>query len=225
MSQASEPLRPLALPLDGVRLIEASAGTGKTWTIAALYVRAVLGHGLPRPLLPPQILVVTFTEAATQELRERIRARLVEAAVAFRAGTVNEPLLGELVASYAPEQRPACARRLELAAQWMDEAAIFTIHGWSQRMLTQHAFGSGHAFAQTLEPDESELLAECVRDYWRQAFYPLDEATLAAVQAEWRTPDALLRSLLPLLGSGEATLRVDGEVLVAGEGIGGLLAA
>jgi len=53
MSPAAEPLRPLAMPLDGVRLIEASAGTGKTWTIAALYVRAVLGHGLPQPLLPP----------------------------------------------------------------------------------------------------------------------------------------------------------------------------
>jgi exodeoxyribonuclease V beta subunit len=225
MSFAVEPLRPLALPLDGVRLIEASAGTGKTWTIAALYVRAVLGHGMPQPLLPPQILVVTFTEAATQELRERIRARLVEAAAAFRSGGSTEPLLGDLIASYAPGDLSGCARRLELAAQWMDEAAIFTIHGWSQRMLTQHAFGSGHAFAQTLEPDESELLAECVRDYWRQTFYPLDEATLAAVQAEWRTPDALLRSLKPLLASGEATLRVDGQLLGVGEGLDAVLAA
>jgi exodeoxyribonuclease V beta subunit len=225
MMFAVEPLQPLALPLHGVRLIEASAGTGKTWTIAALYVRAVLGHGLPQPLLPPQILVVTFTEAATQELRERIRARLVEAATGFRAGAAGEPLLDELIGAYAPEQRPGCARRLELAAQWMDEAAIFTIHGWSQRMLTQHAFGSGHAFAQTLEPDESELLAECVRDYWRQTFYPLDEATLAAIQSEWRTPDDLLRSLKPLLAGGEATLRVDGAVLAVGEGLEALLAA
>jgi exodeoxyribonuclease V beta subunit len=224
MTFAVEPLRPLALPLDGVRLIEASAGTGKTWTIAALYVRAVLGHGVPQPLLPPQILVVTFTEAATQELRERIRARLVASAIAFRSGESAEPLMRELIAAYAPEQRSACARRLELAAQWMDEAAIFTIHGWSQRMLTQHAFGSGHAFAQTLEPDESELLAECVRDYWRQTFYPLDEATLAAVQAEWRTPDDLLRSLKPLLGAGEATLRVDGAVLGQGDDLDAVLA-
>jgi len=224
MSFAIEPLRPLELPLHGVRLIEASAGTGKTWTIAALYVRAVLGHGLPQPLLPPQILVVTFTEAATQELRERIRARLVEAATAFRAGESNEPLLGELIATYTPEQLAGCARRLELAAQWMDEAAIFTIHGWSQRMLTQHAFGSGHAFAQTLEPDESELLAECVRDYWRQTFYPLDEALLKSIQAEWRTPDDLLRSLKPILGGGEATLRVDGAVLGVGEGLQAVLA-
>jgi exodeoxyribonuclease V beta subunit len=225
MTSLTEPLRPLAMPLDGVRLIEASAGTGKTWTIAALYVRAVLGHGLPQPLLPPQVLVVTFTEAATQELRERIRGRLVEAARAFREGRASEAFLSDLLDAYEPDRHGACARRLELAAQWMDEAAIFTIHGWSQRMLVQHAFGSGHAFAQTLEPDESELLAECVRDYWRKAFYPLDEARLAPIIEEWRTPDSLARALRPLLFGGEATLRVNGEVLAEGADTEAALAA
>jgi exodeoxyribonuclease V beta subunit len=213
MSTVMEPLRPLAIPLSGIRLIEASAGTGKTWTIAALYVRAVLGHGVAQPLLPPNILVVTFTEAATQELRERIRARLVDAARAFRAGESGEAFLAELLASYPASAHAACARRVEQAAQWMDEAAIFTIHGWSQRMLTQHAFGSGHAFVQTLEPDESELLADCVRDYWRQRFYPLDARQVAAVLAEWKTPDALIQTLRPLLSGGETTLRVNGQAL------------
>jgi exodeoxyribonuclease V beta subunit len=215
MSPAVVPLQPVSMPLDGVRLIEASAGTGKTWTIAALYVRAVLGHGLPQPLLPPQLLVVTFTEAATQELRERIRARLVQASTAFRTSTSAEPFLAALIAAYPAEAHANCARRLELAAQWMDEAAIFTIHGWSQRMLTQHAFGSGHAFALTLEPDESELLADCVRDYWRQAFYPLSPRQAEAVLQEWRSPDDLLRSLKPLFHGGDVTLRVDGQVLDA----------
>ena len=82
-------LEPLGFPLRGSRLIEASAGTGKTFTIAALYLRLVLGHGgeaaFTRPLAPPEILVVTFTDAATKELRDRIRARLAEAAEAFLA--------------------------------------------------------------------------------------------------------------------------------------------
>ena len=86
---AANPLKPLYFPLSGTRLIEASAGTGKTYTIAALYVRLILGHGqntdLPtRELLPPDILVVTFTDAATKELRERIRTRLTQAARYFR---------------------------------------------------------------------------------------------------------------------------------------------
>ena len=82
-------LDPLTLPLRGSRLIEASAGTGKTWTIAALYLRLVLGHGdhgtrEPRALLPAQILVMTFTRAATRELSSRIRERLIDAARLFR---------------------------------------------------------------------------------------------------------------------------------------------
>ena len=76
----AHPLDALTFPLHGNRLIEASAGTGKTYTIAALYLRLVLGHGgdngYPRPLTPPDILVVTFTNAATEELRHRIRSRL-----------------------------------------------------------------------------------------------------------------------------------------------------
>ena len=82
-------LDPLSFPLWGSRLIEASAGTGKTWTIAALYLRLVLGHGgeeaaFERPLQPAEILVMTFTRAATRELSDRIRARLLEAARVFR---------------------------------------------------------------------------------------------------------------------------------------------
>ncbi|MFM2329549.1 MAG: hypothetical protein RLZZ494_1652, partial [Pseudomonadota bacterium] len=106
------PLRPLRFPLHGARLIEASAGTGKTWTIAALYLRLVLGHGpdgvaFPGgPLRPDQILVMTFTRAATRELSDRIRARLLEAAQAFRADDAPSPkedlVLAELFAAYPP---------------------------------------------------------------------------------------------------------------------------
>ena len=71
------------LPLQGRQVIEASAGTGKTWTLAALYLRLVLGHERTEALLPPQILVMTFTDAATAELRERIRTRLSQAATYF----------------------------------------------------------------------------------------------------------------------------------------------
>jgi len=198
--------RPLALtfPLHGSRLIEASAGTGKTFTISALYLRLILGHGgdaaFREPLLPPQILVVTFTDAATRELRDRIRARLVEAATVFRGDAQGDDLLRELRADFAQTQWDECARRLELAAQWMDEAAVSTIHGWCQRMLREHAFDSGSLFSQTLETDHSELLAEVVRDYWRQHCYPLQGAALQWVASVWATPDGLGARLRPLLG-------------------------
>ncbi|WP_426702593.1 exodeoxyribonuclease V subunit beta [Rhodanobacter sp. Col0626] len=209
------PLDPLHLPLHGIRLIEASAGTGKTWTIAALYLRLVLGHGdRGEPLLPPQILVVTFTKAATAELRERIRTRLGEAAAAFRGHGAPDDFLAALIAEYpAADERARAARQLELAAQWMDEAAVHTIHGWCQRMLSQHAFDSGHAFVQNTTSDESELLAEAVRDYWRQQFFALDRADAELITALWKTPQHLQVSLRPLLRHPAEGLRIDGQHL------------
>ena len=206
-----EMLDPLRFPLHGSRLIEASAGTGKTYTIAALYVRLVLGHGEAnaylRALTPPEILVVTFTDAATQELRERIRTRLSEAAACFLAdpdsATVlpspGEILLHELRAEYPPAHWPACARKLQLAAEWMDEAAVSTIHGWCNRMLREHAFDSDSLFTQTLETDQSELLAEVVRDYWRCFMSPLRSESAADVLAWWSGPNALQGDLRKLI--------------------------
>ncbi|QVL48484.1 MAG: exodeoxyribonuclease V subunit beta [Thiocapsa sp.] len=214
----SDSLDPLRFPLWGSRLIEASAGTGKTFTIATLYVRLVLGHGLPndatqaaqdtapRAFTPPEILVVTFTDAATRELRDRIRARLAEAATAFRADPdgiaarpPGEDPLHDLRAEYPPERWPACARKLQLAAEWMDEAAVSTIHGWCNRMLREHAFDSDSHFTQTLETDQSELLAEVVRDYWRTFMVPLDAESVAEVRQWWSGPEALQGAIRALV--------------------------
>ena len=181
----------LAFPLRGSQLIEASAGTGKTFTISALYLRLVLGHGgessgFGRELLPPQILVVTFTDAATKELRERIRTRLAEAARFFRDETpAPDGLIAELREQYLPEQWSGCANRLDIAAQWMDEAAVSTIHSWCQRMLREHAFDSGSLFTQTLETDHSDLLGEVLRDYWRLFCYPMQGDALNWVRGNW----------------------------------------
>ena len=206
-------LDPLRFPLQGSRLIEASAGTGKTFTIATLYVRLVLGHGIqsaPRAHTPPEILVVTFTEAATQELRDRIRARLNEAATYFRADpasisprpTGDDPL-HDLRQAYPPEQWPGCAYRLQLAAEWMDEAAVSTIHAWCHRMLREHAFDSGSLFTQTLETDQSDLLAEVVRDYWRTFMVPLGLEDVAEVRRWWADPATLQQALRGLVDHAE----------------------
>lgn len=199
---------PLALrcPLRGSRLIEASAGTGKTFTISALYLRLVLGHGddagFGRDLLPPDILVVTFTDAATQELRDRIRARLVQAAQVFRGELEDaDPVLQGLLNDIDPLQYAASARKLDIAGQWMDQAAVSTIHSWCQRMLREHAFDSGSLFEQSLETDHSELLAEVVKDYWREHCYPLQRSELEWVNNNWKTPDELGKQVLRWLNS------------------------
>lgn len=203
----SIPLAPLTFPLHGSRLIEASAGTGKTWTIAALYLRLILGHGgangFARPLLACDILVMTFTRAATRELTERIRARLVQAAACFRGAQeppANDAFLCELLAAYPDSAaRAGAAWRLQLAAEGMDEAAIHTIDAWCQRMLREHAFDSASLFEETLQTDETQLRTEAAQDYWRQQVYPLDAQALPELLATWSTPDALAADMKELL--------------------------
>ena len=168
----SHALDALQLPLRGRQVIEASAGTGKTWTLAALYLRLVLGHGRGGAgLLPPEILVMTFTEAATAELRERIRHRLSTAAQCFDAhargqavppSVTEDDYLRRLRESLPTTEWPRCAMQLHAAADWMDEAAIYTIHGWSRRMLAQHALTSGHLFEQTHLDNRDQLLRQLV---------------------------------------------------------------
>jgi exodeoxyribonuclease V beta subunit len=100
---------------------------------------------------------------------------------------------------YPPEHWPACARKLQLAAEAMDEAAVSTIHAWCHRMLREHAFDSDSLFTQTLETDQRELLAEVVRDYWRSFLVPLDAVAAAEVRQWWAGPEALQRALGGLL--------------------------
>ncbi|WP_337881527.1 exodeoxyribonuclease V subunit beta [Rheinheimera sp.] len=193
------PLNIAEFPLRGSQLIEASAGTGKTFTIAALYLRLVLGHGRDEPLLPPEILVVTFTDAATRELTERIAQRLADAARYFRQLSPQaDPVLAGLRASYPEAQWPLCAYRLELAVQYLDEAAISTIHGWCNRVLAEFALPTGQVQQLQLVTDTAPLQQQVMRDYWRCWYYPLPESQLAQVLQLWQHPEQLLSAVRPV---------------------------
>ena len=170
----------LALPLDGVRLIEASAGTGKTFTLATLVTRLVVERGLR----VGEILAVTFTDAATQELRKRIRERLQLAHdLLDRAPERDEP--GEAALTRAvldahrargTESGDALRARLRQAVLDTDLAAIFTIHGFCARVLREHALETGHGLDATELADERELREALAADLWR-AHAADDDAT------------------------------------------------
>lgn len=206
---APEPLNPMTFPLHGARLIEASAGTGKTFTIAGLYLRLILGHGDAQsrhntPLSVDQILVVTFTEAATAELRDRIRRRIHEARVAFNRGVSDDPVIAPLLVEITDHQY---AQMLLLQAErQMDEAAVYTIHGFCQRMLTQNAFESGSRFDNEFVTDESHLKAQVVADYWRRSFSSLSLTLAAEVRRIWRSPAELLADIGHYLHAAPLTL-------------------
>lgn len=212
-SAAPQSLDVMTLPLLGERLIEASAGTGKTYTLAALYLRLLLGLGkqaaYPRPLLVEEILVVTFTEAATEELRERIRARihalriacLRKSAQGEESEKPKDASLAQLLAEISDHRDAADA--LLAAERQMDEAAIYTIHGFCQRMLSTNAFESGVLFEQVLIEDEQPLRRQACADFWRRYCYPLPVEVARIVGLEWKGPENLLADLAPYL-HGEA---------------------
>jgi len=163
----------LEVELYGAKLIEASAGTGKTYTIANLYLRHILAGRSPG-----EILVVTFTNAATEELRGRIRVRIYDALQLLgQAEPGDDEFLSLLLKQWQSldsEAQQEQYKRLQLALRCMDEAAIFTIHGFCQRALTDHALSSGQPFDATLLNDDLTLWDEALKDWWRKQSYTLD---------------------------------------------------
>jgi exodeoxyribonuclease V beta subunit len=175
-----EVFSPHAAPLIGRHLIEASAGTGKTFAIATLYLRVLVERGLR----VGEILVVTYTRAATAELRVRLRERLRQALdVLERHAPPPDADLRDLLTEWRERGWEARARTaIEGALGAFDEAAIHTMHAFCQRMLRELAFESGAAFDAELAGDEVLLRDEIVRDYWVRAMHGAPDALIAYLQ-------------------------------------------
>lgn len=195
-----QPLDPFTMPLSGRRLIEASAGTGKTWTLTLLVLRLILERGLDIE----HILVLTYTRAATAELRSRIRLRLREAEMQLhRQDDETDSALAQIMASLPPE---TASLRLQQALARMDEAAVFTIHGFCQKVIQEHAVEAGFAFDQEILVDETDLCEAIIADFWRNHFYPLGPEESALVVEHWPAPKALLSAIQGTLMVEEACI-------------------
>ncbi|MCG6910916.1 MAG: exodeoxyribonuclease V subunit beta, partial [Deltaproteobacteria bacterium] len=160
-----QPFDILSTPLSGTNLIEASAGTGKTYAIAGLYLRLIL----EKQFTIDQILVVTFTVAATEELKQRIRERLLQARRSLETGRAEDDFLDGLLGKQ-PDSK-AAIERLTLAISDFDTCSIFTIHGFCQRVLHENAFETGNLFDTELVADQRNLVVAMVDDYWRSNLY------------------------------------------------------
>lgn len=168
MSGSVEQPLALSLPLTGRVLVEASAGTGKTYTLVGVVVRLIVEAGL----MPDQILVVTYTRAATAELRTRLRDRLGELRRAMLEGTRgSDGFIEALLAASRGDldARALALARLDAALAGLELAAIDTIHAFCQRALAEGAFRRGAAFEAEVEPLPGSLRRELVNDLWRRA--------------------------------------------------------
>ena len=183
-----KPLDPLTLDLTGLNLIEASAGTGKTYTLTSLVLRLVAEEGLRID----EILTVTFTEAATVELGMRIRARLREGLDALERGRAEDPLYRKWLDA-GPERRRIMAR-LDGALRDIDRGAVFTIHGFCRRVLEDYALETRIPQGQEILTDPTPLVDEVVRDFWALELFRGHPVLLDALG----DPAALLEDLVRL---------------------------
>jgi len=183
------PLDLLNIPLAGTNLIEASAGTGKTYAITGLFLRLLL----EKNLTVQEILVVTFTEAATAELKDRIRGKLAQAVKAFAGGESQDDFLNDLVRRHRERERAAGA--IGEALRTFDLAAIFTIHGFCLRVLRENAFESGSLFDTEVAADQENLTREVVEDFWRTRIAEASALFVSYALREGARPDKLLSLL------------------------------
>ena len=205
------------MPLQAYALVEASAGTGKTYTISQLVLRLIL-LGLDgeatEPLNIDQILVVTFTKAATQELKDRIRANLLQAIKMLKNWqAVQQPIAStaadKLDSDQALEQICAKAisclgmktvlQRLQQSSFTIDEAAIFTIHSFCQHVLSNYAFATGQAFEKQLLESSETIIRDMAIKLWREQVYRFDIEQMALMQSYFSNPQVLLQSFSALL--------------------------
>ncbi len=176
----------------GINLIEASAGTGKTYAIAMLALRSVAELGIPID----KLLIVTFTKAATEELKARIRARLAQARDLLQGKTTDakeDRTLESWVGSI--QDRELALARLQLALYDIDRASIFTIHAFCQRMLQEQALECGQLFDVELLTNIEHIRNQVVDDYWRVHVYPLPPLPCSILTASFPTPEALSASV------------------------------
>nr|WP_185967915.1 exodeoxyribonuclease V subunit beta [Thalassotalea sp. PS06] len=190
--QTFAPLQSEFIPLSGSHLIEASAGTGKTYNITRIYLRLLLEKGLS----VENILVMTFTKAATEEIRGRIDEFLRQAFTHWDQWTqdVSNPLFYEL-GQKIPADKAKLA--LKLALLQLDDAAIFTIHGFCKRVLSQHAFASGVSFNAAMETDDQEYYLQTIQDLYRRlAAGEERQQEFALISQFWPSPEAFYQSFI-----------------------------
>jgi exodeoxyribonuclease V beta subunit len=188
-----KPLDPFIINLEKTTLIEASAGTGKTYTITTLYCRlAAMGYPVE------SILVVTFTEAAAAELKLRIRSRLFNTLVSLLEKQCDsEDDLAGFLRSH--EKLPLVCQRLQHALNSFDQTSIMTIHSFCLKILKENAFESHSLFDIELMPDRSLFLRQVSYDFFMGHVNNLDTLFLSYLNQRQIKPESFAASFGPFV--------------------------
>ena len=204
-------------PLEpGIRLLEASAGTGKTFALAHLTLRLITEAAYSFEAL----LVVTYTEAAAEELRSRIGQRLQQALVGLEQMENETPpqapdpvMAAWLEQCTVSSDRRTRIRRLLVALEQLDRADIATIHGFCRRSLRRLALDNGAAIEPQLESDAAALQAEVVQHLWQQELLTLPDDQFQGLRQRGLSPQSFCAALARLDGDPNPRLAGDPAVV------------
>lgn len=164
------------IPLEGSNLIEASAGTGKTYSISLLALRLMLEKNIPIN----KILMVTFTEAAVAELEERLR-KTIRIAYEYcnQQGVVGVDSNTQYILDKAlKSDSNNCMSILKDNLLLLDEIPIFTIHSFCHRTLNEFSFETKQLFEKELLTDTTGVIEEAINHHWRNHITVLDKDLL-----------------------------------------------
>ena len=165
-------LNSITCPIENnVSLIEASAGTGKTYNIQNIFVRMIMENNFPIE----NILVVTFTEAATRELKSRIRNILTELNNFFENRNIKDQERIRKLANSGEILSKIKHKRIAQALRDFDKASIFTIHGFCKKKLDENTFSTSGYFNQELKKNRDDILIGIVHNFFRKYFYKISE--------------------------------------------------
>lgn len=200
------------LPLSGRHLIEASAGTGKTFNITRIYLRCLL----EQRLTVQQILVMTFTKAATEEIRGRIAGTLRDALAYWQARSHNEVFEADPVLDVLYDRLPVedALALLQAALLELDDAAVFTIHSFCNNVLSDMAFTSAAPLELALATDTRAMYLQGCEDFIRKVSRD-DEAFALLAAHGWHTPERLLSNFLPLMEFASPPHRASEQTITA----------
>jgi exodeoxyribonuclease V beta subunit len=205
--------------LEGANLIEASAGTGKTYSIAILVLRMIL----EKEIHLKEILMVTFTNAAVAELEGRVR-EFIRLACSYASG---DKISEELIRSITNENiktlgRDQVEQKLKDARRQLDETSIFTIHSFCQQILVEYAFETGQQFSSKVIEDQTRLIEKWVNEFWRQSVTSIEPDILAVLIDNELSRLTMIQCLKKAL-SGKRFIYKDMDIEEAGNGVRDML--
>ncbi|OQM34005.1 exodeoxyribonuclease V subunit beta [bacterium endosymbiont of Pedicinus badii] len=182
-------------------LIEASAGTGKTYTISTIYLRLILGNLCKSNSLPPmkvkEILVVTFTEFAVLELKNRIKKNIKNLYFACKNNFSQDTIMKEFLMQIT--DRDTATEYLKKAMYDMHESSIYTIHSFCWRILNYSILDTGILFKYNFLENEQKIKYNSCIYFWKKYFSFLPKDITFIIRSYWKNPDNLLKKVNPFL--------------------------